>query len=285
MPRPWTRSKKLRRACGGNPRAARTLHTVSGLVPRQDAGGSKEQADLPLGHERLTPPCRPRSKDPIDLSVRCGLPRTRSRRRPRAAGLQHRSYAASPRCDRNQNHSGRSRYSPPRSSRLAWRQGPQGSKQHLALAAPATRTRTQRPRKYLAIHAAELVVEPNFPILRRYRRSLLLRLEYAHRSAVENHVHRPPRLGSRRSLNLRIGIRGWGPRDLKEGTHVRVASSAFVETSRRSADRAGAAGRGATARPALVSGSGRCGGDPGVTRLAPGVDGRRLHCRDVAPRR
>jgi DDE superfamily endonuclease len=29
------------------------------------------------------------------------------------------------------------RYSPPRSSRVAWRQGPQGSKQHLALAAPA----------------------------------------------------------------------------------------------------------------------------------------------------
>jgi hypothetical protein len=28
----------------------------------------------------------------------------------------------------------------------------------------------------------------------------------AHRSAVENHVHRPPRLGSRRSLNLRISI-------------------------------------------------------------------------------
>src|SRR5262252_5868120 len=89
---------------------------------------------------------------------------------------------------------------------VAWRQGPQGSKQHLALAAPATRTRTQRPRKYLAIHAAELVVEPNFQILRRHRRSLLLRLEHPHRSAVENHVHRPPRLGSRRSLNLRISI-------------------------------------------------------------------------------
>ena len=29
-----------------------------------------------------------RSTDPIDLSVRCGLPRTWSRRRPRAAGLQ-----------------------------------------------------------------------------------------------------------------------------------------------------------------------------------------------------
>src|SRR6516162_2221314 len=102
MPRPWTRSKKLRRACGGNPRATRTLHTVRSLVPRRDAGGSKEQTDLPLGQERLTPPCRPRSTDPIDLPVRGGLPRTRSRRCPRAADLQHRSYAASPRRDRNQ---------------------------------------------------------------------------------------------------------------------------------------------------------------------------------------
>jgi hypothetical protein len=38
---------------------------------------------------------------------------------------------------------------------VASRQGPQGSKEHLALAASATRTQTQRPRKYLAIHAAE----------------------------------------------------------------------------------------------------------------------------------
>ena len=29
-----TRSKKLRRACGGNPRAARTRHSGRGLVPR-----------------------------------------------------------------------------------------------------------------------------------------------------------------------------------------------------------------------------------------------------------
>jgi len=62
---------------------------------------------------------------------------------------------------------------------------------------------SQIKRKYLAVHAAELAVEPNFQILRRHRRSLLLRLEHAHRSAVENHVHRAPRLGSRRSPNLR----------------------------------------------------------------------------------
>jgi hypothetical protein len=39
-----------------------------------------------------------------------------------------------------------------------------------------------------------------FQILRRHRRSLLLRLEHPRRSAVENHVHRPSRLGSRRSF-------------------------------------------------------------------------------------
>src|SRR5262249_13769271 len=73
--------------------------------------------------------------------------------------------------------------------------------------APATRARTQRPRKYLAIHAAELVVEPDFQILRRYRRPLLLRLEHTHRPTLEDYVHRATRLGSSRSLNLRIGIR------------------------------------------------------------------------------
>src|SRR6516225_278812 len=72
MLRPWTHSKKLCRACGGNPRAARTRHTVRGLVPRRDAGGPKEQAHLSLGQEGFTPPCRPRSKDPIDLPVWCG---------------------------------------------------------------------------------------------------------------------------------------------------------------------------------------------------------------------
>src|SRR5215510_10611997 len=31
--------------------------------------GPKEQAHLSLGQERFTPPCRPRSTDPIDLSI------------------------------------------------------------------------------------------------------------------------------------------------------------------------------------------------------------------------
>ena len=72
------------------------------------------------------------------------------------------------------------------------------------------------PRKYLAVHATELAVEPNLQILRRHRRSLLLRLEHPHRSALENHVHRTPRLGCRRSVNLRIGIRGLEIDDQRE---------------------------------------------------------------------
>src|SRR5262249_39188544 len=76
---------------------------------------------------------------------------------------------------------------------------------NISLAA-AARTRTQRPGKHLAVHASELVVKPDFQILRRYRRPLLLRLEHTHRPTLEDYVHRATRLGSSRSLNLRIGI-------------------------------------------------------------------------------
>src|SRR5207247_8073697 len=89
---------------------------------------------------------------------------------------------------------------------LASRQSPGGSEQHLTRSAAAARTRTQRPGKHLAVHASELVVKPDFQILRRYRRPLLLRLEHTHRPTLEDYVHRATRLGSTRSLNLRIGI-------------------------------------------------------------------------------
>jgi hypothetical protein len=78
--------------------------------------------------------------------------------------------------------------------------------QRLTRAAAAARTRTQRPGKHLAVHASELVVKPDLQILRRYRRPLLLRLEHTHRPTLEDHVHRAMRLGSSRSLNLRLGI-------------------------------------------------------------------------------
>src|SRR6516164_5340266 len=77
---------------------------------------------------------------------------------------------------------------------------------HLDEIATKVSARAQQPREYLAVHATELAVEPNLQIHRRRRRSLLLCMEHAHQSALENHVYRPPRLGSHRSLNLRIGI-------------------------------------------------------------------------------
>jgi hypothetical protein len=50
-------------------------------------------------------------------------------------------------------------------------------------------------RKYLAVHARQLALEPGFQILRRHPQSLLLRLEQAHRYALENYVHRNKRMG------------------------------------------------------------------------------------------
>src|SRR5262249_58554294 len=57
--------------------------------------------------------------------------------------------------------------------------------------AASARTRTQRPGKHLAVHASELVVKPDFQILRRYRRPLLLRLEHTHHPTLEDYVHPP----------------------------------------------------------------------------------------------
>src|SRR6516164_3072337 len=105
---------------------------------------------------------------------------------------------------------------------MAWRQSPGGSEQHLTRAAAAARTRTQRPGKHLAVHASELVVKPDFQILRRYRRPLLLCLEHTHRPALEDYVHRATRLGSSRSLNLRIGIRDSNPPPIRSLEHAIV---------------------------------------------------------------
>ena len=98
--------------------------------------------------------------------------------------------------------------------------------------------RSSTARKYLAIHAGELAVEPHLQILRRNRRSLLLRLEYAHPSTVENHVHRSPRLGSRRSLIVRLAItlrdpvRVCGPRLSWRGlTHARTPPSLLTRSA------------------------------------------------------
>src|SRR6202007_1809892 len=89
---------------------------------------------------------------------------------------------------------------------MARSEGAQGPAQHLADAVAAAFARAQQPGEYLAVHAPKWAVKPRLQILRQHCRSLLLRLEYSHRSALEDHVNRAPRLGLHRSINLRIGI-------------------------------------------------------------------------------
>src|SRR5258708_11607585 len=84
--------------------------------------------------------------------------------------------------------------------------GPQGPEQHLADVAASAFARTQSPGKHLAVHAPQLAVKPHLQILRRYRRPLLLCLEYTDRPTLEDHVHCSARLGNRASVVVRIGI-------------------------------------------------------------------------------
>src|ERR1700752_2685350 len=51
-------------------------------------------------------------------------------------------------------------------------------------------------REPLAVLARQLAVQPGLPLLSRHPRSLLLRLEQAHRPALDHHVDRLTRMGS-----------------------------------------------------------------------------------------
>src|ERR1700677_3594071 len=75
---------------------------------------------------------------------------------------------------------------------LGWVEGP--FQHHLDPAARQV-SRTEPARKHLAVHARKLALQPDLQILRRHCRSLLRRLEQAHRSALADHVHRNARTG------------------------------------------------------------------------------------------
>ena len=166
--------------------------------------GQKNKLTYRWARKGSSSPGHPRSTHPINLSVRRVMPRARSRRCPRAARLQHRGHAAPSGRNRNE------RKSPPAHTPFSFSikldgTAPKTSRlpKHLAPAAAAACTRSSTLK--MAVYAGELAVEPHLQILRRIVDQV--RLERAHRSALENHVHRSPRLGSRRSLIVRIGIR------------------------------------------------------------------------------
>src|SRR6266496_1931054 len=55
---------------------------------------------------------------------------------------------------------------------------------------------SQSDRKHLAVHARQLALQPDIPVLRGHPRPLLPRLEQAGRPALDHHVHRLARLGA-----------------------------------------------------------------------------------------
>ena len=109
--------------------------------------GQKNKLTLPLDQERLTSSGHPRSTHPINLSVRRGMPRARSRRCSRAPRLQHRGHATPSRRNRNQSYPRRTCHSHSRSSWMARRQRPQGSQKHHAPVAAPPRAPELDPKK------------------------------------------------------------------------------------------------------------------------------------------
>jgi hypothetical protein len=152
-----------------------------------------ETGDTPLG---ATGPAHE-----IRLHLRCNLPSGGQGCGPRSAVLQYRHDEPSPGRNLIGGCAWRSRAAPHGPGRLAPDPKTRASVQYLHRANPFEKPRTQSAGKHLAIHARQLALEPGVRFLRRDCRSLHLRLEPARRSAVEDHVHRPARLGARVKIN------------------------------------------------------------------------------------
>ena len=173
---PWRRSKKLSRPRGGSPGEACARHCARGVVPGRDAGRPEKQTHLSLGQERLTPlrDHDQRTQSTYLFGAVCP---------ERGAGVA----LVLPACNS------------------------EAMQLHLdEIATKVTQVHTRCLLDQAGWHGARFLRSraiSGLQILRRYRRSLLLRLEQAHRSALEDHVRRTPRLGQRGLLNVRIGIR------------------------------------------------------------------------------
>mgnify|MGYP003337899282 CR=1 FL=1 len=83
-----------------------------------------------------------------------------------------------------------------------------------------TSARIEPAGKHLAVHAAELAIEPRLRNLRRHHRRSVRGLEQAHRFAGGHQVNRYAPMGSRGSLRMTVGISG------RSGHSKAIAASA-----------------------------------------------------------
>jgi len=87
---------------------------------------------------------------------------------------------------------------------MAWRQSAGGSERHLTRAAATARTELNSQENIWQFMRQNWLSNRIFKSFD--YRPLLLRPEHTHRPTLEDYVHRATRMGSSRSLNLRIGI-------------------------------------------------------------------------------
>lgn len=97
-------SGRVRRPRSREPARRRARQAAGSLVPRRGPGGATGHADARVGRARLASARATRPALRMGLPVRRGLPRTRRRRRSRAALRQHGSDEPAPRRDQQAGH-------------------------------------------------------------------------------------------------------------------------------------------------------------------------------------
>src|SRR3954467_12798529 len=218
MPRPRERStllKSVPRAPGRDrARQGDRSRPDRGLVRGRGPDRAEEQDHPALGTTGNAAFGAARSAHRFHLHLRGYLPRRWQGSRARPARLQHRGDEPAPRRNRRRSGSRQARRTRRRPGRMAPLGRPRASRQHHARGAPAQMPGTQPRRERLAVHARQLALEPGVRILHRPCRPLLRGLEQAHRAALDDHVHRPTRVGQWVLINgswYKISEPGNGP--------------------------------------------------------------------------
>src|SRR5579862_643630 len=189
--------KKFPSTFGGNrTQKGRRYRHNRDLVPRRGAYRPEEQDHASVGSARHPSACAPRSAHRFHLYLRRGLSEARKGRSPHLARLQYRGHEFAPHRDRQDRRAWYSCGASGRSSRLALINASPRAIQYHHHRHAAEIAGAQPSRKHLAAHARQLAFKPHLQVLRKSRRSLLLRLEQARQSTLADHVHRIARLGT-----------------------------------------------------------------------------------------
>ena len=171
--------KKILCRVGSDPGAHRQGRKYRNLVSRRSARRSEKQDYPALGPVWHASHRSTRSAHQISLYLRCNLPATGRSHRSHPALVQHCGDGCPSGRNQRRCRTWCSRSSSARSGRMAHHGEAEPSRQHHDLAVTGQSARTEPGGKHLAVHARQLVVQPDLRIIRPDRRSLLRGLEPA----------------------------------------------------------------------------------------------------------